>query len=181
MTDEQIQAVTIGELQPLSAPIRLVEYDPAWPDRFGREAERIRAVLGDKVLQLEHVGSTAVPGLPAKPIIDLLLVLENCPQYGCWVPGRRPRSDDGGPAAPRRQVRELRLSRSADQRWRSGVGPESGPGLLVQGSGWKYPLGRGTNPGFLGLGYVGTIRGLDPRAGITDSGSTVRALIPQPR
>jgi GrpB-like predicted nucleotidyltransferase (UPF0157 family) len=69
-----------------SDPIRLVEYDPDWPDRFKREAERIRAVLGDRVLQLEHVGSTAVPGLPAKPIIDLLLVLENSADEPAYVP-----------------------------------------------------------------------------------------------
>jgi len=86
MTDEQLQAVTIGELQPLSAPIRLVEYDPDWPERFRREADRTRAVLGDRVLQLEHVGSTAVPGLPAKPIIDMLLVLANSADEPAYVP-----------------------------------------------------------------------------------------------
>jgi GrpB-like predicted nucleotidyltransferase (UPF0157 family) len=86
MTEEQIQAVTIGELQPLSAPIRLVEYDPDWPERFRREADRTRAVLGDRVLQLEHVGSTAVPGLPAKPIIDMLLVVANSADEPAYVP-----------------------------------------------------------------------------------------------
>ncbi|HVS05306.1 MAG TPA: GrpB family protein [Candidatus Dormibacteraeota bacterium] len=86
MTEEQIRAVTIGELEPLSARVRLVDYDPGWPDRFRREAERIRAVLGDRVLQLEHVGSTAVPGLSAKPIIDLLLVLENSADEPAYVP-----------------------------------------------------------------------------------------------
>ena len=85
MTEEQLRAVTIGELEPLSAPIRLVDYDPGWPDRFRREAERIRAVLGDRVLQLEHVGSTAVPGLPAKPVIDLALELENSADEPAYV------------------------------------------------------------------------------------------------
>ena len=77
--------MTIGELEPLSASIRLVDYDPGWPDRFRREAERIRAVLGDRVLQLEHVGSTAVPGLPAKPVIDLALELENSADEPAYV------------------------------------------------------------------------------------------------
>jgi len=86
MTEEQIRAVTIGELAPLSAPIRVVEYDPDWPERFRREADGIRAVLGDRVLLLEHVGSTAVPGLPAKPIIDMLLVLANSADEPAFVP-----------------------------------------------------------------------------------------------
>jgi len=85
-TEEQLRAVTIGELVPLSAPVRLVEYDPDWPLRFRREADRIRAVLGDRVLELEHVGSTAVPGLPAKPIIDVLLVLANSADEPTYVP-----------------------------------------------------------------------------------------------
>lgn len=53
-------------------PIRVVEYDLEWPDAFEREAARIRAAAGEHLVALEHIGSTAVPGLPAKPIIDLL-------------------------------------------------------------------------------------------------------------
>ena len=86
MSEEQLRAVTIGQLEALSAPIRLVAYDPDWPDSFRREADRIRAVLGDRVLQLEHVGSTAVPGLPAKPVIDLVLVLANSADEPAYVP-----------------------------------------------------------------------------------------------
>lgn len=48
------------------------DYDPAWPEAFEREAERLRAILGDALLAVHHVGSTSVPGLAAKPIIDLL-------------------------------------------------------------------------------------------------------------
>ena len=55
--------------------IRIVEYDPAWPARFVREAVAIRSALGERVLSLEHVGSTSVSDLPAKPIIDILLVV----------------------------------------------------------------------------------------------------------
>jgi GrpB-like predicted nucleotidyltransferase (UPF0157 family) len=73
--EDELQAVTVGELQPLAGAIELADYDPRWPDLFRREEERIRAVLGERVLQIEHVGSTSVPGLAAKPIIDILLVV----------------------------------------------------------------------------------------------------------
>jgi GrpB-like predicted nucleotidyltransferase (UPF0157 family) len=56
-----------------NAPILLIEYSPEWPVLFRWEADRVRATLGERVLQLEHVGSTAVPGLAAKPIIDMAL------------------------------------------------------------------------------------------------------------
>jgi GrpB-like predicted nucleotidyltransferase (UPF0157 family) len=59
---------------PINRPrIVLVEYDPDWPRQFQREATRIRALLGDRALRLEHTGSTSVPGLAAKPIIDMAL------------------------------------------------------------------------------------------------------------
>jgi len=50
---------------------RLVEYNPSWPLAFSEEAARIKAALGDRVLAIEHYGSTSVPGLRAKPIIDI--------------------------------------------------------------------------------------------------------------
>jgi GrpB-like predicted nucleotidyltransferase (UPF0157 family) len=50
---------------------RLVDHNPLWPQAFAEEAARIRAGLGEKVLAIEHYGSTSVPGLRAKPIIDL--------------------------------------------------------------------------------------------------------------
>jgi GrpB-like predicted nucleotidyltransferase (UPF0157 family) len=59
----------------LTAPIELVAYDPAWPELFAREEARIRSVLGERVVRLEHTGSTAVPGLSAKPIIDMTLLV----------------------------------------------------------------------------------------------------------
>ena len=55
--------------------IALTEYDPSWPTAYAEVAERVRRALGDQVLDLEHVGSTAVPGLAAKPIIDLDLTV----------------------------------------------------------------------------------------------------------
>lgn len=86
MTEDEIRAVTVGEPEKLDGPIRLVDYDPAWPRLFDREAARIRAVLGERVLRLEHVGSTAVPGLAAKPIIDLLLVIRDSADEAAYLP-----------------------------------------------------------------------------------------------
>ena len=85
-SDEELQKLTVGELKPHNAPITLFEYDPRWPELFEREANRIRSALGNKVLRLEHVGSTSVPGLCAKPIIDMLLVVENSADELSYVP-----------------------------------------------------------------------------------------------
>lgn len=74
-SDEDLQEIWVTELKPLNAPITLADYDPEWPRLFAREADRIRAVLGDTVRRIEHVGSTSVPGLPAKPIIDIVLLV----------------------------------------------------------------------------------------------------------
>jgi GrpB-like predicted nucleotidyltransferase (UPF0157 family) len=65
--------VTIGAPERLSGTVRLSGYDPAWPAAYRRESARIRAALPARVLRLEHVGSTSIPGLPAKPIIDIVL------------------------------------------------------------------------------------------------------------
>jgi GrpB-like predicted nucleotidyltransferase (UPF0157 family) len=72
-SDAEIRAHTIGELKPLQAGILLVDYDPRWPAMFLREADRIRRALGERALRVEHCGSTSVPGLAAKPIIDIIL------------------------------------------------------------------------------------------------------------
>src|SRR4051795_2439989 len=53
--------------------IRIVDYDPEWPALAAVEMRRIEEALGRVAVRLEHVGSTAVPGLAAKPIIDLQL------------------------------------------------------------------------------------------------------------
>ena len=86
MTEEQLQRVTVGELKPHDAPITLVEYDHAWPENFAREAKRIKAALGKRALMVEHIGSTAVPGLVAKPIIDILLVVADSADELSYVP-----------------------------------------------------------------------------------------------
>jgi GrpB-like predicted nucleotidyltransferase (UPF0157 family) len=86
MNEEELRAVVVGELRPLAGPIVLVDYDSEWPRRFQREEERIRAALGPAVLQLDHTGSTSVPGLAAKPIIDIILVVPDSTDEGAYVP-----------------------------------------------------------------------------------------------
>ena len=71
----RLRAAWVVEPPRLDGPVRLAGDDPRWPVLYEREAARIRSVLGDRVLLLEHVGSTSVPGLAAKPIIDILLVV----------------------------------------------------------------------------------------------------------
>ncbi|MEW9676795.1 GrpB family protein [Lentibacillus sp. L22] len=85
-SDEDLQKVTVGERKPHNAPITLIKYDPRWPGLFDREATRIHSVLGDKALQVEHVGSTSVPGLCAKPIIDILLIVADAADEMAYVP-----------------------------------------------------------------------------------------------
>jgi len=75
-----------GPPPPLQAPIELHDYDPAWPQLYQREAARIRSVLGDRVMRLEHVGSTSVPGLPAKPIVDLVLEVPDAADEAAYLP-----------------------------------------------------------------------------------------------
>jgi GrpB-like predicted nucleotidyltransferase (UPF0157 family) len=83
--EEELQAATVGELQQLSGPIELVDYDPGWPALFEREADRIRAILGKRALRIEHVGSTSVPGLAAKPIIDMVLAVADSSDEDAYV------------------------------------------------------------------------------------------------
>jgi GrpB-like predicted nucleotidyltransferase (UPF0157 family) len=86
LTTEQLRAITIGELQPLAGPIGLVEYEPAWPRQFEGEAMKIKQLLGDAALAVEHVGSTSVPGLAAKPTIDVVLVVVDSADETAYLP-----------------------------------------------------------------------------------------------
>ena len=86
MTEEQILAAHIGEKRPHNATVHLANYDPAWPALFAGHADRIGGALGDRALMIEHVGSTSVPGLAAKPTIDILLVVANSADEDSYVP-----------------------------------------------------------------------------------------------
>jgi GrpB-like predicted nucleotidyltransferase (UPF0157 family) len=63
-------------LAPVADPIVIVDYDPEWPMEFDRLRERIGRGVGEILVSVEHVGSTAVPGLAAKPVIDLVVVVQ---------------------------------------------------------------------------------------------------------
>ena len=76
----------IGGPQPLSGPIEIREYDATWPAAYAGEAERIRGALGHRIVRLEHVGSTSVPGLAAKPVIDIALEVADTTDEAAYVP-----------------------------------------------------------------------------------------------
>jgi GrpB-like predicted nucleotidyltransferase (UPF0157 family) len=83
--DEEIEAAVIGGPTVHDDTIHLAEYDESWPVLFAREAERIRGVLGAVALAVEHVGSTSVPGLAAKPIIDIVLTVPDSSDETAYV------------------------------------------------------------------------------------------------
>ena len=66
--------------------VRVVEPDPSWPQQAEAVMDRIRAALGPEVVGLEHVGSTSVPGLPAKPVLDLDLRVADPDDESAYVP-----------------------------------------------------------------------------------------------
>ena len=85
-SNEYLKQVTIGPPEPLNGKILLEEYRPEWPALFQQERRRIRAALGREDAAVEHVGSTSVPGLCAKPILDLLLLVEDAADEAAYVP-----------------------------------------------------------------------------------------------
>ena len=84
--DEELAKVTIGEVRPLIQPIEIRDYDPDWPRLYALEEVRIRSTLGERVIRLEHAGSTSVPGLPAKPLIDIVLEVPDSADEPSYVP-----------------------------------------------------------------------------------------------
>jgi GrpB-like predicted nucleotidyltransferase (UPF0157 family) len=77
--------VLVGE-PPEKVAVLLVEYDPAWPRRFEVEKQSIEAALGQRARAVEHVGSTSVVGLVAKPIIDICVAVEDSSDEASYVP-----------------------------------------------------------------------------------------------
>jgi GrpB-like predicted nucleotidyltransferase (UPF0157 family) len=63
-----------------------VDYDPHWPELFAREADRIGSLLGSGALRIDHAGSTSVPGLAAKPVIDVLLEVADSAAEDAYAP-----------------------------------------------------------------------------------------------
>ena len=63
----------------------LTPYDPSWPTRYEAQQQRLLAALGAKARRIEHIGSTAVPGLVAKPVLDVLLVVDDVQDEGSYL------------------------------------------------------------------------------------------------
>ncbi|MEQ4720623.1 GrpB family protein [Nonomuraea sp. B19D2] len=57
--------------------VEIVDYDPGWPMEFARLGEALRAALGDVAVRIDHIGSTSVPGLAAKPVIDIQIAVRS--------------------------------------------------------------------------------------------------------
>ncbi|WP_268874452.1 GrpB family protein [Traorella massiliensis] len=80
LSDEYIEKCIVSGQKEHNQKILLVGYDKQWPILFEKEKKRISQILKDKALMIEHIGSTSVAGLSAKPIIDILLVVEDAGQ-----------------------------------------------------------------------------------------------------
>lgn len=84
--DAKLREVTIGEPKRVDGPIQLAEYDPEWLRAFQREQVRIRQALNERARLIEHAGSTSVPGLAAKPRIDIVLAVPDSADEQAYVP-----------------------------------------------------------------------------------------------
>jgi len=84
--DEELRASRVDGSLPSTEPVVLVEYDPEWPRLYAREEARIREALGETAMHVDHVGSTSVPGLAAKRIVDIVLVVPDSADEPAYVP-----------------------------------------------------------------------------------------------
>jgi GrpB-like predicted nucleotidyltransferase (UPF0157 family) len=79
-------AALVGELPAKWQSIVIEDYDPAWVDRFAEASSVINEALGGLIITIEHVGSTSVPGLAAKPVIDIDLQIEETTEESRYIP-----------------------------------------------------------------------------------------------
>jgi GrpB-like predicted nucleotidyltransferase (UPF0157 family) len=87
LTPDQMAARVVGDRPAeVQQKITVSAYDPGWPARFAQAEKRIRAALGERVLALEHIGSTAVPGLAAKDRVDIDLIVADPAAEDDYVP-----------------------------------------------------------------------------------------------
>ncbi|HEX8904123.1 MAG TPA: GrpB family protein [Longimicrobiaceae bacterium] len=84
MGDEPLETGLIGGAE--KREITIADYDPAWAEKFEAHAAIIAGALGATALRIEHIGSTSVPGLGAKPIIDILVVVPNSADESAYLP-----------------------------------------------------------------------------------------------
>lgn len=86
MTDHQAGVEFVRPRAQHNATIVLADPDPCWPRQYDQVAASISAAIGERALVLEHVGSTSVPGLPAKPVLDVLLLVTDPTDEASYVP-----------------------------------------------------------------------------------------------
>jgi GrpB-like predicted nucleotidyltransferase (UPF0157 family) len=84
--DRELARVAVGGARPLTRPIEIRDYDPGWPLSYEREEARVRSILDERIIRIEHVGSTSVPGLAAKPIIDIALEVQDSADEPAYAP-----------------------------------------------------------------------------------------------
>lgn len=85
-SNEYLEKVTVGNVNELNGKITLCEYKDEWAEMFQRERNKIDAALNGNHIMIEHVGSTSVPGLCAKPILDILLLVQDSAEESAYVP-----------------------------------------------------------------------------------------------
>lgn len=86
-SDAEMAAIRVsGQVTPLNAQVYLAPYDPAWPEQFEAMRTRILGALGERALRIEHVGSTSIPGVCAKPVIDVVLEVADSTDEAAYVP-----------------------------------------------------------------------------------------------
>src|SRR5437588_5016760 len=83
MADEPLGTGLIGGVE--KREIKLLDYDPDWPKKFETHARVIAGALGGSALRVEHIGSTSVPGLAAKPIIDILVIIPDSANESAYL------------------------------------------------------------------------------------------------
>lgn len=86
--------------------VQLSPYQSEWPETFAREKSAIIQEVGDSTIPIEHIGSTSVPNLPAKPIIDILLGVEDLDEFTRYIP---PLSQAGYEYVPKPELRTRRF------------------------------------------------------------------------
>ena len=84
MAGEPVETGLIGGVE--KTEIEIFDYDPDWPKKFETHARAIADALGGSALLIEHVGSTSVPGLAAKPVIDILVVVSDSADESAYLP-----------------------------------------------------------------------------------------------
>lgn len=84
LDDATLSTMLVHGLRPVR--VELAEYDPAWPERYERRARELRELLGARARLIEHIGSTSVPGLVAKPVIDIVVGVDDPDDEQAYVP-----------------------------------------------------------------------------------------------